>query len=145
MKEGQRRKGKERLDARYFKYHKRGNYYSCPNGKLLVFRGKVKLNEGNKYQSRKTDCAGCLHAAQCIQRTGKSKGYRTLYIPKLQYDENLSQKMREAIDKPRYRKLYARRLQIIEPVFADITYCKGMGRFTVRGREQVNIQWKLYS
>ena len=74
----------------------------------------------------------------------KSKGYRTLYIPILKYDENLSQKMREAIDKPRYRKLYARRLQIIEPVFADIRYCKGMGRFTVRGREKVNIQWKLY-
>ena len=63
---------------------------------------------------------------------------------RLKRDENLSQKMREAIDKPRYRKLYSRRLQIIEPVFADITYCKGMGRFTMRGREKVNIQWKLY-
>jgi hypothetical protein len=52
--------------------------------------------------------------------------------------------MREAIDKPRYRKPYGRRIQIIEPVFADITYCKGMCRFTVRGREKVNIQWKLY-
>ena len=95
----------------------------------------MNRNEGNTYQSKKTDCAGCPYAARCMQRTGKSKGYRTIYIPILKYDENLSQKMREAIDKPRYRKLYARRLHIIEPVFADIRYCKGMGRFTVRGRE----------
>ena len=52
--------------------------------------------------------------------------------------------MREAIDKPRYRKLYSRQMHIIEPVFAYIRYCKGMGRFTVRGREKVTIQRKLY-
>jgi len=29
-------------------------------------------------------------------------------------------------------------------VFANITYCKGITRFTLRGRIKVNIQWKLY-
>jgi hypothetical protein len=41
-------------------------------------------------------------------------------------------------------KLYSRRQQIIEPVFSDITYCKRMNRFTLRGRKKVDIQWKLY-
>jgi len=36
-------------------------------------------------------------------------------------------------------------MQIIEPVFADISYCKGMDRFTYRGRKKVNIQWLLYN
>jgi len=31
-----------------------------------------------------------------------------------------------------------------EPVFANITYCKGITRFTLRGDKKVNIQWKLY-
>ena len=35
-------------------------------------------------------------------------------------------------------------MQIIEPVFSDITYCKGMDRFTLRGEDKVNSQWKLY-
>ena len=52
--------------------------------------------------------------------------------------------MREKIDKPKYKKLYSNRLKIIEPVFANITYCKGITRFTLRGSEKVNIQWKLY-
>jgi hypothetical protein len=142
MKDGERRQGKERLDARHFKYHQRGDYYICPNGKRLLFKRKVQLNRnaGNKYESRKRDCAGCPYAARCIR---SSKGYRTLYIPISKYGENLSQKMREAIDQPGYRKRYGRRIPIIEPVFAEIRYCKGMCRFTVRGREKVKIQWKI--
>ena len=38
INEGGRRGGKERIDARYFKYEKEGNYYKCPNGKKLNFR-----------------------------------------------------------------------------------------------------------
>ena len=52
--------------------------------------------------------------------------------------------MRKKIDDPAYREIYSRRMQIIEPVFSDITYCKGMDRFTLRGEEKVGAQWKLY-
>ena len=52
--------------------------------------------------------------------------------------------MRDKIDNPAYREIYSRRQQIIEPVFSDITYCKGMNRFTLRTEKKVNIQWKLY-
>jgi hypothetical protein len=62
----------------------------------------------------------------------------------LKYAETLSQKMRENIDKPKYKKLYSRRMQIIEPCFSDIEYRKGMDRFTLRGKKKVDIQWKLY-
>ena len=67
-----------------------------------------------------------------------------MYIAAKKYEKNLSEKMREKIDDPAYRELYSRRQQIIEPVFSDIEYCKGMDRFTLRGREKVDIQWKLY-
>ena len=146
LKGGGRRKGKERYDARYFKYEKEGNYYICPNGKILSFRGKVKLNrnEGNKYQSKPSDCKGCPNIDKCLHSKKMDNRYRTLYIPILRYEENLSQKMREKIDTPKYKKLYSRRLQIIEPVFADITYCKGISRFTLRGKMKVSIQWQLY-
>jgi len=146
LKEGKRREGKERMDARYFKYEEKGNYYICPNGKKLAFRGRVALNrnEGNKYESKSADCAGCPYADKCIHAKGKEKKYRTLFIPVLKYEENLCQKMREKIDTAKYKKLYSRRLGIVEPVFADITYCKGITRFTLRTQKKVNIQWKLY-
>ena len=52
--------------------------------------------------------------------------------------------MKEKIDDPVYRELYSRRQQIIEPVFSDITYCKRMNRFMLRGEEKVDAQWQLY-
>ena len=52
--------------------------------------------------------------------------------------------MKKKIDEPVNRELYSRRQQIIEPVFSDIVYCKGMNRFTMRGKEKVTAQWQLY-
>ena len=52
--------------------------------------------------------------------------------------------MRDKIDNPAYREIYSRRMQIIEPVFANMRYCKGMDRFTYRGQVKVNTQWQLY-
>ena len=146
LKEGERRKGKEKFDVRDFKYNEKGKCYVCANGKKLVFKSKVKLNrnEGYKYQSKASDCASCPYAAKCIHSNKKQKKYRTLYIPVLKYGENLCQKMRERIDTSKYKKLYSKRLGMVEPVFANITYCKGISRFTLRGQEKVSIQWKLY-
>jgi len=144
LNEGKRRKGKEYFDYRHFKYVKCKNCFICPNGKKLSFRSRVKLkrNEGDKYESKVSDCYGCPYINKCIR--SKKKKYRTLYVPVRKYKENLSQKMREKIDKPKYKKIYSRRLAIIEPVFANMTYCKKMDRFTLRGQNKVSVQWQLY-
>jgi transposase len=141
-------KGKKRYTAEDFKYNKRRDTYRCPAGKLLRSKGAVKLrnNEGKKYQASASDCGKCPLVGQCITVKNKNgkKHARTLYIAAKKYEKNLSEKMRKKIDDPAYRELYSRRQQIIEPVFSDIEYCKGMDRFTLRGREKVDIQWKLY-
>jgi transposase len=146
LKEGERRKGKERFDVRYFKYEEEEDYYICPNGKQLTFKGEVQLNRnrGKKYEAKTSDCKECPYTDKCIHSRSKKKNYRTLYIPVNEYKTNLSQEMREKIDKKKYKKLYSHRMHIIEPVFADITYCKGMERFTLRTKAKVDIQWKIY-
>jgi transposase len=135
---------KARFDSRDFKYNEKENSYTCPNGKTLKYRGETQLNSnrGDKYQASVKDCKTCLLREKCIKsKTGK---YRTLYIPIKEYEENLCKKMKDKIDDPKARKVYGKRMQIIEPVFADITYCKGMNRFTLRSKVKVNIQWLLY-
>jgi len=146
LKGSKRRGGKEQFDARHFKYEKKENYYMCPNGKKLAFKSRVKLNrnEGNKYQSKASDCNGCPYVSKCLKTKKKEKKYRTLYIPITKYAENLSQKMREKIDTPKYKELYSKRLGLIEPVFANITSCKRMDRFTLRSQRKVMVQWLLY-
>jgi hypothetical protein len=52
--------------------------------------------------------------------------------------------LREKLNGVEYQDRYAYRMQIIEPVFANITYCKRLDRFTLRGKNKVNGQWQLY-
>ena len=108
--------------------------------------GELRNNTGRKYQAKKGTCVKCPDREKCITEKKKSSKnpVRTLYIVEQKYEENLSEKMRKKIDDPVYRELYTRRMQIIEPVFANITHCKGMDRFTLRGEEKVNLQWNLY-
>ena len=124
---------------------------NCSRMRELKYKGEIKLrnNEGEKYQASASDCGQCPHMEECINlkhRKAKkgTKHARSLYVVKRKYEENLSEKMKEKIDNPAYRELYSRRMQIIEPVFANIAYCKGMNRFTLRGQEKVNIQWQLF-
>jgi hypothetical protein len=151
FEEREKAKEKKRFTIEDFSYNKRKECYVCPRGKVLAYKGKIKLrnNEGKKYQALANDCGQCPLIEKCInmkrRKTQKGKKHvRTLYIVTPKYEENLSERMRKKIDDPAYREIYSRRQQIIEPVFSDITYCKKMNRFTLRGNEKVDAQWKLY-
>ena len=81
MKESGRRKGKEKFDIRNFRYIKKENCYQCPNGKKLLYRGRVKFtrNEGDKYMSKTGDCAECPFADRCFHSRNIKKN-REHYI-----------------------------------------------------------------
>jgi transposase len=135
---------KAKYDARDFTYVKKENAYICPNGKILEFKriSELNSNQGFRYEAKAKDCKACPNREHCIR--SQTAKYRVLYIPIKKYKENLSEKMKNKIDDPGVRRIYGRRMQIIEPVFADITYCKGMNRFTLRTKKKVNTQWLLY-
>jgi hypothetical protein len=138
--------GKKRFVAEDFEYDEKTDSYVCPCGKTLEYKYDITLrnNSGRKYHAKRTDCAKCPLIERCIARRNGKNPFRTLYIVDRKYEENLSEKMRKKIDDPAWRELYSRRMQIIEPVFSNMTYCKGMNRFTLRTEKKVGIQWKLY-
>jgi len=132
-----------------FKYNKKEDCYTCPAGKVLPYKCAIEFKargtRGKQYRSKKSVCSVCAMKGQCINRKEGKGEFRALFILQQRYDENLSEKMREKIDNPAYRELYSRRMQIIEPVFANMAYCKGMDRFTLRTQKKVNIQWLLFT
>ena len=69
---------------------------------------------------------------------------RNLSVPIAGTSENLTKPMIEKIDSEQGRRIYNRRIGIVEPVFANLRAQKGMNRFTLRGKIKVNIQWLLY-
>jgi len=131
-----------------FRYNKKEDSYICPAGKTLPYKCDIEFKSrgtgGKQYRSKKIVCSVCKMKGQCINRKEGKGEFRSLFIMHKRYKENLSEKMRKKIDNAAYRELYSRRMQIIEPVFANMTYCKGMDKFTLRTKKKVNIQWQLY-
>jgi hypothetical protein len=62
-----------------------------------------------------------------------------------EHEPNLIDEMKEKIDTPQGKQIYARRLGIVEPVFANICVLKHMNRFTLRTKSKVDVQWRLFA
>ena len=137
---------KEKFTIGDFKYNDDENSYTCPNGKKLVYRGKSELRHGRKvsrYSVTEGECCGCPMIERCIKLKDKNKQEKARKA--IIYDRNsLCAKMRDRIDSKEGQSLYSHRAQIIEPCFANIEYCKGMNRFTLRSKSKVNGQWLMY-
>jgi len=129
-----------------FIYKNANDCFICPAGKALEYKYHVTLrnNSGKKYQAKRSDCIKCPQIDKCTKKRSGKNHARTLYIIDKKHENPFSQEMRKKIDEPVNRELYSRRMQIIEPVFANITHCKGMNRFTLRTQKKVNIQWQLF-
>ena len=140
---------KKQYEASDFKYHEEGNYYECPNGKKLEYKRNDILNgkEVRIYQANMKDCRVCQFSTRCIKskkEISKINSGKKLVIRKTNEPGSLCNILREKLNSKEYQEQYAYRIQIIEPVFSNITYCKRLDRFTLRGKEKVSGQWLLY-
>ena len=136
---------KEHFDLSRFTHQPENDTYLCPAGKELTCQsashGTGDGHHYRRYRSKARDCAGCQLRSQCIARNGRRK---SLAISVDTVPATLTARMRQKVDTPEARKLYGRRLAIIEPVFGNIRANKGLNRFTYRGLGKVSVQWSLY-
>ena len=141
--------GKNRFDVDDFTYNETEDCYECPQGKKLEYKRTTKQGgiEGKVYQASLTDCKSCPLFLQCSwskKEQGKLNQGKALRITATNGEGSLCREMRKKLETVEYQDIYANRIQIVEPVFANIRYCKGLNRFTLRGEEKVNSQWQLY-
>jgi hypothetical protein len=121
----------------------------CPAGKALYQNGSNCIHNGYiavKFQGAQRDCVPCDRRDKCLRTPDKTKTRQVCFFrgkadPKA---TNYSEVMKRAIDSPEGKALYGRRFATVEPVFANIRHNKGLNRFTLRGRQKVDTQWKLF-
>ena len=58
--------------------------------------------------------------------------------------ESFTDKMIRAIDSEDGKRRYGQRFATVEPVFGNLRHNKQLNRFTLRGQQKVDTQWKLY-
>jgi transposase len=117
----------------------------CPAGKRLHRNGahvKVRGTTAVKFRSNKTDCAICSLRKKCLRYPDRSQTRQVYFFR--ENPESFTEKMRQRIDSLKGRLIYNRRLPTVEPVFGNIRSTLGLDRFTLRGKQKVNIQWLLY-
>ena len=100
---------------------------------------------GERFRGRDFECAPCPLKTRCLRNPAQGKGRQiTFFTGKDPSFESATDRMRRRIDSPEGRRRYGRRFATVEPVFANLRHNKQLNRFTLRGRQKVDTQWKLY-
>jgi transposase len=121
----------------------------CPANQSL------KLNSANAtiggrhatvFKGTAATCEACPLRRQCLRKPDVTAVRQVAF-----FEGSVASKlpnphcraMREKIDSPKGRAIYAHRMGLIEPVFGH-TQQRGLRRFTLRGQGKVDTQWKLF-
>jgi transposase len=129
-----------------FTYDENKQVYRCPNGKELKCYAHGQVNRYRTYDlyhARAEDCAACPLRSRCLSKLDTSRRYLSIQVDT--GNPNLIDEMKARIDSEQGKKIYAQRLAIVEPVFANICVHKHMDRFTLRSKRKVDVQWRLFA
>jgi hypothetical protein len=136
----------KQFTAADFTFDETRQVYRCPHGKELTCHARGQTNRYRTYDvyhARPEDCAACPLRSRCLSKADTSRRYLSIQVESLQ--PNLIDQMKAKIDSEEGKRIYARRLGIVEPVFANICVQKRMHRFTLRSKLKVDVQWRLFA
>ena len=136
--------GKKTFNKEDFTYVSKDDYFLCPEGNRLN-KSTSDLTSGGityyKYIAKQRFCGTCRIRSKCIPHAHPRP--RSLFR-RSDGGNKYTEGMRKKIDTEHGRRIYSKRMSIVEPVFGNIRWSKGLSRFTLRGKSKVNIQWLLY-
>ena len=146
-KRHERYKSKKRwFSVEDFKLDDRTGKLICPAGQGLYVKNRNFITaDGHKavaYQAPKTACRDCRLRSKCLRNPNTVS--RQVHVFYGKRPGSITDEMKQKIDTPNGRRIYSKRLGIVEPVFGNIRTCKKMDRFTLRSKIKVNTQWMLY-
>ena len=137
---------KETFTVADFVFDDSKQIYLCPQGNILKRSASSQRNRYRVYdiyRARQKDCASCQVRSRCLSKSDTPRRYLSVEVESQQ--PNLIEKMKAKIDAPQGKQIYARRLAIVEPVFANIRVQKRLDHFTLRSKTKVDVQWKLFA
>lgn len=134
-----------------FTWDEKNGCYICPNNKVIkrnAHAHRIRNLIYDIYRAKESDCAVCPLRQKCLSK--KTTKRRHIVIPlepagEVQKKFSLVKAMKQKIDTAEGRRIYGKRLAIVEPVFANIRAQKRLDRFTLRTKAKVNIQWMLFA
>lgn len=127
--------GQYKSEREGFTYYGEGDYYTCPQGGILVYKNTYADRDGylrKEYRSNVQDCKQCPLRKQCLGSNSRQK------------------KITDTIDKPLYDRMHATmqtgrgqrmkkiRQRTAEPVIGTLVNYLGMRKINTKGIGQAN-------
>jgi transposase len=143
------KKGKY-FTTRDFHYDNKKQKMICPAGSEMVthnsnFFTKQGL-KGVTYAGKESDCMACKLRSKCLRNPDSTKARQTTVFSNKTADvkESYCSKMIKVFDSAIGRHHYSRRMGTVEPVFGNIRNNIGLDKFSLRGKQKIDAQWKLF-
>ncbi|MBD3383467.1 IS1182 family transposase, partial [candidate division KSB1 bacterium] len=106
--------------------------FVCKNGKLLKRKARAQRLRNivyDMYRAKPDDCSVCPLRLKCLTMPKTQARYLLIPLAHAKEDNiNLIEKMKAKIDTLKGRRIYSKRLAIVEPVFANIRTQKRLDR-----------------
>jgi hypothetical protein len=133
-----------RFGHEHFTYDKKQDRFRCPSG-FYLHRIRTRNDYHGllyrQYASKHLWCSQCASQDRCL--ASKKCKVRTLFV-RVDEEHQYVRDMCRKIDTTKGRFIYSKRMGIVEPVFGNIRWAKGLTRLTLRGKRKVSGQWLLY-
>lgn len=141
------------IPASEFDFNEKKKSCVCPEGNTLSFRRTAQNEHGDKkffFEGKLLQCRHCPRKQDCMENPEsadhrKGNGRQVSFTVKGKKKKaTASDWMQRRVDSAWGKSVYGHRMSVIEPVFANIGTQKGLDRFSLRGKEKVQGQWKLF-
>ena len=139
------------IDSREFDFDPTGLSCHCPAGNEISFRGLREDHAGNQratFEGRLSQCRACNLKTKCMKNPSSAdhrKGQgRQVSFAMAKKKPTYTDWMKHRVDSGKGKLIYSHRMSVVEPVFANIGTQKRLNRFSLRGKNKVDGQWKLY-
>jgi Transposase DDE domain len=137
-----------RFTPRDFQLAEDRTHCICPAGKRLYGNGSNCTFKGFaaiKFRGAEKDCLPCAQRQECLRTPEKTKTRQVAFFQgKRLGHTSFTDRMKMRIDSETGRRMITRRFATVEPVFGNLGGKKQLCRFSLRGQQKVDGQWKLY-
>ena len=146
------KKPKAVIPASEFDFDPMNRSCQCPAGEDMWLRSEGVDERGNTklfFEGRLSKCRACKLKTQCMRNpesanTRKGHGRQVSFIIGRNKRPNYTDWMRHRVDSQKGKEIYGHRMSVVEPVFGNLGSNKGLNRFSLRGRDKVEGQWRLF-
>ncbi len=122
----------------------------CPAGNTMWLCQESTHGPGRSklaFEGKLTDCRRCTLKHDCMRNPASAntrEGHGRQVSFTVSTGRSATEWMMRRVDSAVGKHYYSHRMSVVEPVFANIGTNKGLDRFTLRGKNKVQGQWRLY-